>query len=102
LSRAFVRQHWRKAVRLRSTPRIGELSRAGKYAEAIPLVQQLVANLEKSSSPNNRDLGASLSNLALLYGNQGRDAEAAPPMPCRWCSGRLSVAVPQPRAALPC
>jgi CHAT domain-containing protein/Tfp pilus assembly protein PilF len=58
--------------------RITELSRAGKYSEAIPLAQRLVANLEKAHGPFNRDVAASLNNLALLYGNQGRDAEAEP------------------------
>ena len=58
--------------------RIAELSRAGKYAEAIPLAQHLVADLEKASGPNNRDVAASLNNLALLYGDQGRDADAEP------------------------
>jgi tetratricopeptide (TPR) repeat protein len=56
---------------------ITELSRAGKYSEAIPLAQRLLANLEKSSGPD-RDIAASLNNLALLYANQGRDAEAEP------------------------
>jgi CHAT domain-containing protein/Tfp pilus assembly protein PilF len=58
--------------------RITELSRAGKYSEAIPLAQRLVASLEKAFGPDNRDVAASLNNLALLYGNQGRDAEAEP------------------------
>lgn len=58
--------------------RITELSRAGKYSEAIPLAQRLMADLEKKFGPDNRDVAASLSNLALLYGNQGRDAEAEP------------------------
>jgi CHAT domain-containing protein/tetratricopeptide (TPR) repeat protein len=58
--------------------RIAELSRAGKYSEAIPLAQRQVANLEKSFGPVNRDVAGALNNLALLYGNQGRDAEAEP------------------------
>jgi hypothetical protein len=56
---------------------IAQLSRAGKYSEAIPLAQRLVADLEKASGPANRDVAASLNNLALLYGNQGR-ANCAP------------------------
>jgi CHAT domain-containing protein/Tfp pilus assembly protein PilF len=58
--------------------RISELSRAGKYSEAIPLAQRQVADLEKSSGPVNRDLAGALNNLALLYGNQGQDGEAEP------------------------
>ena len=58
--------------------RIAELSRAGKYSEAIPLAQRQVANLEKSFGPVNRDLAGALNNLALLYGDQGQDGEAEP------------------------
>ncbi len=58
--------------------RIAELSRAGKYSEAIPLAQRQVANLEKSSGIASRDLAGALNNLALLYGNQGQDSEAEP------------------------
>jgi CHAT domain-containing protein/Tfp pilus assembly protein PilF len=57
--------------------RISELSRAGKYSEAIPLAQRQVADLEKSG-PVNRDLAGALNNLALLYGSQGQDGEAEP------------------------
>ena len=57
---------------------ITELSRSGKYSEAIPLAQRLLADLEKAYGPEHRDVAASLNNLALLYGNQGRDAEAEP------------------------
>jgi hypothetical protein len=57
---------------------IAELSRAGKYSEAIPLAQRLLADLEKTVGPDHRDVAASLNNLALLYGSQGRDAEAEP------------------------
>jgi tetratricopeptide (TPR) repeat protein len=58
--------------------RIAELSRAGKYSDAIPLAQRQVANLEKSSGPVSRDLAGALNNLALLYGSQGQDSEAEP------------------------
>lgn len=58
--------------------RINELSRAGKYAEAVTLAQAQVETLEKKFGPNNRDVGAALNNLAQLYGNQGRDGEAEP------------------------
>lgn len=51
---------------------IAELSRAGKYSEAIPLAQSLLAEIEKAYGPDHRDVAASLNNLALLYGNQGR------------------------------
>ena len=57
---------------------IAELSRAGKYSEAIPLAQRLLADMEKAHGPDHRDVAVALNNLALLYGNQGRDAEAEP------------------------
>jgi CHAT domain-containing protein/Tfp pilus assembly protein PilF len=53
-----------------------QLMRAGKYAEALPLAQAMVAHLEKG--PPSRDLGGALNNLAQVYGDMGRDAEAEP------------------------
>ena len=58
--------------------RINELSRAGKYAEAVALAQGQLETLEKKYGPGHRDVGAVLNNLAQLYGSQGRDAEAEP------------------------
>jgi CHAT domain-containing protein len=58
--------------------RINELSRAGKYAEAVALAQRQAESLEKKFGPAHRDVGAALNNLAQLYGNQGRDGEAEP------------------------
>ena len=57
---------------------IAELSRAGKYSEAIPVAQRLLADMETAHGPVHRDVAASLNNLALLYGDQGRDADAEP------------------------
>ena len=57
---------------------IAELSRTGKYSDAIPLAQRLLADLEKAYGPDHRDVAAALNNLAMLYGSQGRDAEAEP------------------------
>jgi CHAT domain-containing protein len=57
---------------------IAELSRAGKYSEAIPLAQRLLVDMEKAYGPVHRDVAGALNNLALLYGDQGRDAEAEP------------------------
>ena len=58
--------------------KIAELSRAGKYADAVALAQGQVENLEKKYGPAHRDVGAALNNLAQLYGNQSKDAEAEP------------------------
>ena len=57
---------------------ISELSRAGKYSEAVPLAQRLLADMEQAHGPDHRDVAASLNNLALLYGSLGRDADAEP------------------------
>jgi tetratricopeptide (TPR) repeat protein len=57
--------------------RSNELSRAGKYSEALPLAQAAVASLERTS-PNSRDFAGALNNLAQLYGDLGRDADAEP------------------------
>src|SRR5260370_3054021 len=61
-----------------TSAKIAELSRAGKYSEAIPLAQRQLESLEKTYGPFNRDVAAALNNLALLYGDQGRDTEAEP------------------------
>jgi tetratricopeptide (TPR) repeat protein len=57
--------------------RSNELSRAGKYSEALPLAQAAAASLERTS-PNSRDFAGALNNLAQLYGDLGRDADAEP------------------------
>ncbi|MDA9526734.1 hypothetical protein XI06_41880 [Bradyrhizobium sp. CCBAU 11434] len=56
--------------------RINALRTAGKYSEALPLAQAMVAALEKTS--NNRDLAAALNNLAQIYADQGHDDQAEP------------------------
>jgi CHAT domain-containing protein len=56
--------------------RIDALGSAGKYSEAIPLAEAMLANLEKG--PPTRDLAGAMNNLAQLYGDVGRDAEAEP------------------------
>jgi CHAT domain-containing protein/Tfp pilus assembly protein PilF len=58
--------------------KITELSRAGKYSEALPLAQVQLQTLEKKYGPAHRDVAAALNNLAELYGHQGNDAEAEP------------------------
>ena len=52
------------------------LIRAGKYAEALPLAQAMVTQLEKG--PPNKDYAGALNNLAQVYADMGRDAEAEP------------------------
>ena len=63
--------------------RVIELYRAGRYAEAIPLVQQALAIYEKALGPDHPDVATAVNNLALLYDKQGRT-----PRPSRSTSGR--------------
>ncbi|WP_027552099.1 CHAT domain-containing tetratricopeptide repeat protein [Bradyrhizobium sp. Cp5.3] len=56
--------------------RINQLNQAGKYSEALPLAQAMVASLEKSD--NGRELAAALNNLGQVYAGQGRDDLAEP------------------------
>jgi tetratricopeptide (TPR) repeat protein len=68
-------RRWQRA-RLHKATR-GELIRAGKYFEALPLARAAMASLEKTS-PGSRHFAGALNNLAQLYGDLGRDAEAEP------------------------
>lgn len=56
--------------------RINALTSAGKYSEALPLAQGMVASLEKSD--NGRELAAALNNLGQVHAGQGRDDLAEP------------------------
>jgi tetratricopeptide (TPR) repeat protein len=58
--------------------RVIELYRAGKFAEAVPLAQQVLAIREKAFGPDHPDVATALNNLAVLYENQGRYADAEP------------------------
>jgi CHAT domain-containing protein/tetratricopeptide (TPR) repeat protein len=56
--------------------RYNELYQAGRYAEAIPLAQQLLAIKEKALGPDHPDVAWVLAGLANLYDYQGRYGEA--------------------------
>ncbi|MHB0771943.1 CHAT domain-containing tetratricopeptide repeat protein [Bradyrhizobium sp. 5.13L] len=56
--------------------RINALVSAGRYSEALPLAQAMVASLEKSD--NGRELSAALNNLGQVHAGQGRDHLAEP------------------------
>lgn len=58
--------------------KINELSRAGKYSEALPLARGQLQTLEKKFGPAHRDVAGALNNLAEIHGHQGNDAEAEP------------------------
>jgi tetratricopeptide (TPR) repeat protein len=55
-----------------------ELYNAGKYADAIPLAQRLLAIREKAFGGDHPDLASPLNNPAALYSAQGRYADAEP------------------------
>jgi CHAT domain-containing protein len=61
-----------------TSARINELSRAGKYSEALSLAQRQLESLEKTRGPVDRDIAGAMNNLAQLYGELGKDAEAEP------------------------
>jgi len=56
--------------------KINALGDAGKYSEAIPLAEAMLAKLEKGAPTKN--LAGAANNLAQLYGDVGRDADAEP------------------------
>ncbi len=58
--------------------RVTELFRVGKFAEAIPLAQQVLAITEKALGPDDPNVATTLNNLALLCNNQRRYADAEP------------------------
>ncbi len=55
-----------------------ELFNGGKIVEAISMAEQLLALREKTLGPDHPDVAQSLNNLAFLYEDQGRYAEAEP------------------------
>jgi CHAT domain-containing protein/Tfp pilus assembly protein PilF len=58
--------------------RARELYQAGRYSEAIPLAEEVLAISEAELGPNHLDTATSLNNLALLYEAQGRYEDAEP------------------------
>ena len=54
------------------------LYQAGKYAEAIPLAQQVLAMREKVLGPDHPDVATVLNSFGILYDKEGRYAEAEP------------------------
>src|SRR3954454_16872881 len=56
--------------------RINTLMSAGRYSEALPLAQGMVASLEKSDT--GRELAAALNNLGQVHAGQGHDDLAEP------------------------
>ena len=55
---------------------ITELARAGKFDDAIPLAERLIATLEKAVGPEHQFYATGLTTLADLYGLKGDNARA--------------------------
>jgi CHAT domain-containing protein/Flp pilus assembly protein TadD len=55
-----------------------ELYNAGRYADAIPIAQQVLAIWEKALGRDHPNVATALNNLAGLYRSQGRYADAEP------------------------
>jgi tetratricopeptide (TPR) repeat protein/CHAT domain-containing protein len=55
-----------------------ELYQAGKYAEATPIADRVLALAERRFGPDHPQVGTRLNDLALLYRAQGRYADAEP------------------------
>jgi CHAT domain-containing protein/tetratricopeptide (TPR) repeat protein len=62
----------------RLSAQVGELYRAGKYAEATEAAQRALVLAERESGSDGAKVGIALNNLALLYAAQGHYAEAEP------------------------
>ena len=58
--------------------RVNELDRLGKYSEAIPLAQRVLALREKALGPNHIGVAAALNDLANLYASDARYVDAEP------------------------
>src|SRR5262249_25815099 len=58
--------------------RLIELFNAGRYADATPMAQRLLAIRERTLSPDHPDVASALNNLATLYYLQRRYADAEP------------------------
>jgi tetratricopeptide (TPR) repeat protein len=56
--------------------RVGQLYRAGKFSEAMPLARRSLAIREQTLGPDHPDVATSSSWLAQLYKSQGHYAEA--------------------------
>jgi hypothetical protein len=54
------------------------LTADGKYADALPYLEQALTIHEKALGANHPDTATSLNNLALLYQSQGKYGEAEP------------------------
>ena len=58
--------------------KVVEFYNAGRYSDAVPIAQRVLALREKALGRDHPDVAQSLNNLALLYFNQGRYAAAEP------------------------
>jgi tetratricopeptide (TPR) repeat protein len=55
-----------------------ELNTEGRYEQAIPFAEKALRLGKQEFGPKNQNTGHPLNNLALLYSDQGRYADAEP------------------------
>ena len=60
--------------------RLGQLHKAGRYAEATAIAKKALALAERKFGPENTQVATALSNLSAFYYVQGRYEEAEPPL----------------------
>ena len=58
--------------------RVIELYNAGRYSDALPIAQRVLAIRERTFGRDHPSVATALNNLALLYASQGRYADAEP------------------------
>ena len=75
----FGLQDPRLATSLNNLALLYDYDTQGQYPEAEPLHKRSLAIREKGLGPDHPDVAISLDNLAGLYHNQGKYAEAEPP-----------------------
>ena len=69
---------WDAADAASLNQQVNELSKQGRYSEALPVAQKALALREKALGPDNADVALSLYTLATLYQKLMRYADAEP------------------------
>ena len=78
--------------------RVRELYQAGRPGEAIPLAEKSLQLTRSQKGQDHPDFGLRLNNLAVLYRDQGRYAEAEPLMQARAGHPREGAGARPPRS----
>ena len=87
------RSVWDAADAITLNQKAVDLTKQGRYSEALPLAQKALALREKTLGSDNFDVALSLYTLATLYQNLARYADAEPLSSVTW-QYRKSCSVP--------